>query len=537
MVIFYIKNMDTLVCFICHFIDENVIERYNIIKNGLLDGYDIKFVIPTKTNENNFNDYEDSIDFIFLNLEKNIFLNCKNNNNTRNELIYCNIYKQFPDFKNYYFIEYDIIFGENTSENWNNLFNEYNNDDIDLLCCHLNKYDLNYIQSNYPIAKIIYMNTNDDNVCIKDNLIIDKYGNIIGNNIYFGFFPLCKFSNKLIKLIYDYYFIEHINTYTFFEYLIPSICKKNNLNAVDFSHKFTQFIDYINDNIHYKVNCGSVSWYTENKNKYEGTKLIYPVNIDNNILDKTISIYQIYHKKELKKFLLENKDKNYHSFYTKEVLDCDNINHLQDLLNEFVCQYYVYKNNIKSDIIGFCQYGKYFSNNNNFTYGNENHLFNKEILKVNNLDNKVIGISTYFNNNISPIITFTNHNNNFYNLLYNYIVNKYPDQKERFLNLSNNLTNNYFIRFESFICKWDDFCKYMEFMLGLFEFYGLKINKNTNINDLYDKIEFFIIDQYKDMHWYKNNHMRFIAYFIELTCGIYWHLFGYNIIHNFKPKE
>ncbi len=268
--------MDTLVCFICHFINEDIVNRYNIIKNSLFTNYDIKFVIPTKTNENDFNDYEDSIDFIFLNLEKNIFLTRKNHNNTRNELIYCNIYKQFPDFKNYYFIEYDVIFGENTSENWNNLFNEYNNDNIDLLCCHLNKFNYKYIKSNYSIKNLYDMNTLDDGTLINDNLIV-KNNNLLLKNLYFGFFPLCKISNRLIKNIYDYYMVKHVGTYSFFEYVIPTMAKQLKFKIVDFNFKLNQFICYIDNELHYKVNCGSFSWYIEDKSKYDKNKLVHPV--------------------------------------------------------------------------------------------------------------------------------------------------------------------------------------------------------------------------------------------------------------------
>ena len=77
-------------------------------------------------------------------------------------------------------------------------------------------------------------------------------------------------------------------------------------------------------------------------------------------MNKDITIWQVYHDKSFEKDLKENVLPYYKSFYTQENLEGDSINDMQRFINEFVCQYYVYKNNIKSDIVGFCQYWKYF---------------------------------------------------------------------------------------------------------------------------------------------------------------------------------
>ena len=387
--------MDTLVCFICHFIDENVIERYNIIKNGLLDGYDIKFVIPTTIENVNFDDFNENIDYICLNLnDKYVVKNHKNHRHFRNEYVYGSIYNMFDNYNNYYYIEYDVIFGKNTSENWNKLFKKYDNNSIDLLCCHFSNYDIRYSSSyNYIPSKMRNMSTSADGKLINDNIIISD--NELTKNIHFGFFPFCKLSNKLSKLVYEYYFIKYPQTFVFFEYGIPSIAMKYNCNVVDFDNEYTQTMNDCN-----LLNGGSMSWYCEDKTIYDRNKLIHPVKEKMDVLN-SINIWQVYHDINLKKEIKENKYPFFKGYYTKSNLNCHNINHIQDYINEFVCQYYVYKNNIKSDIVGFCQYGKYFSDLSYFKYGGEVHELNNNIFEIKDLTNTCIGLSTY-NNNTFP---------------------------------------------------------------------------------------------------------------------------------------
>lgn len=243
--------------------------------------------------------------------------------------------------------------------------------------------------------------------------------------------------------------------------------------------------------------------------------------------ENSVKIYQVYHDLSITKKLKERKLPHYKLFYTKQYFEYDNINHVQEYLNEFVCQYYVYKKNIKSDIVGFCQYGKYFSNNESFQYGYETHVFNEKILSVRDLSNKVIGLSYYFNNDI------INNKDNFYNLLLKYISHKYPNKVDKTLDFFKNISTDKMIRFESYICKWEDFCKYMEFILGLFSYYGIDLNQNISDKQIENKLDFFIIDCYKDCGWYSRK--RYLAFFIELVCAVYWEIFDYEVIHNFKP--
>ena len=247
-------------------------------------------------------------------------------------------------------------------------------------------------------------------------------------------------------------------------------------------------------------------------------------------------IWQVYHDKSLSHFLLEGTEKYYSSFYTKGETTKDNINHLQDVLNEFVCQYYVYKNNLRSDVVGFCQYAKFFSGTQDFAYGLDFYKVNQEVLGLTDLKGKCVGFAPYYQNDDTFMSILKNSQDNFYQLILNYVSEKYPEYKKRMLSCFSNLDHNVLIRFESFICKWSDFTKYMRFVLGLFEFYGFKLDGETDIEHLRENIDFFAIDIYKNEPWYKDNPRR-IAYFLELLCGVYWHIFGYDVIYNYIPEN
>ena len=247
-------------------------------------------------------------------------------------------------------------------------------------------------------------------------------------------------------------------------------------------------------------------------------------------------IWQVYHDKMFSESLLEGKQQYYRSFYTKGETINDNINHIQDVLNEFVCQYYVYKNNMKSDIVGFCQYGKFFSHNSEFIYGGDRYKINPSILNLTDLNGKCVGLAPYLQNDNTFMNILQKTNDNFYQLLLNYITEKYPEKRKRFISCFNNIQENVLMRFESYICKWDDFCKYMEFVLGLFEFNGFTLNKDTTKESLMNNINFFLIDLYENEPWYFNNPRR-IAYFLELLCSVYWHIFEYDVIFNYVPMD
>lgn len=229
-----------------------------------------------------------------------------------------------------------------------------------------------------------------------------------------------------------------------------------------------------------------------------------------------MKIYQVYHENDLYP-LLQYKPYYIH-YYTKED---KGINHLEKYLNEFVCQYYVYKNKLHNDddIVGFYHYRRYYV----FTDGYE---FNKIEDDINN-KNVVYGLRWY---NIKDVLTY-NKKSFLFNTLYDYIKQYYPELLIKFQNLDWYYKS---IQHECFISRYDDFCKYVEFILGYFKYVGIDFEKCSE-NDIKKEIDSnkFVIEYYnkKEHPWYlhEDNKYRKLSYIIELLCALYWSLIGKNI--------
>lgn len=230
----------------------------------------------------------------------------------------------------------------------------------------------------------------------------------------------------------------------------------------------------------------------------------------------SFKIYQVYHIEELESSLL-NKEYiiPYYTQYTK------GLNYLQSILNEFVCQYYVYKYEKYNDddVVGFYHYRRYFIPTDKEFVEIENNVKNK---------NTVYALGLY---NIKNILNHNNKKNSIFITLNDYISHEYPEMTSKFQNLD---WGDNSIRFECFISRYDDFCKYVKFVLGYFRYIGFDLEK-CNIQQLKQEIDNgnFLIEYYNIPYhrWYicKKNHYRKIAYIIELLCALYWSLFGKDI--------
>jgi hypothetical protein len=151
----------------------------------------------------------------------------------------------------------------NTSDKWNEFFNKYNNIDIDLLCSHYNKYDINYHRTIWEYNFLNKVEKNNVNTFI----------------LYFGFLPICMISNRLMKDIKDYY--SNDDNDSFFEYLIPSMATYKKYNICCLDNDYVQLDKNIINKPPYKINNGSVSWYKEDKSIYDDNILIHPIKLNN----------------------------------------------------------------------------------------------------------------------------------------------------------------------------------------------------------------------------------------------------------------
>jgi len=249
----------------------------------------------------------------------------------------------------------------------------------------------------------------------------------------------------------------------------------------------------------------------------------------------TYTIWCTYHDKSLiKNYNLKEKN-NFKLFYTKENLDLS-LNYAQLYLCEYVTQYYVWKTNIKSDIIGFCHYRRNYDsiiNNDLICYIYNHSLFYTFLnfsLKHNNLieDWKYKGLELH----VTLLLEYINK----------YYSKFYLNRLEKIMN------SPFYIQSyrELYLCKWDIFEELMIFIENYIKFLFkniLSIEKKE-LTDYYVN-EFKMLDESLNnlnydlfLKYHKINENinidfygspRTIAFIIEMIIGVFWELFYSNI--------
>jgi hypothetical protein len=295
---------ENLVVFMCHVLDSTAIKRFNIIRQGLPENFDLKFVSLTPltyTNEYNSNEY-------FINEDEFVTLNIKDVmtsfNRARNELLYCGVYEKFNNYKQYWFIEFDVIFRDNLPKYWNNYFNTYKDNNIDMLCAYYRHYknyteyflNINlYHSENITDIKRLHKKNYGDGMIINLMNGFTQNGNQIKDNlnadyITLAFFPLCMFSNKMMNIIHKYYKILCKNTFRYFEYIIPTLAYRNHVNIKQISTKFIYKSynydeTFLSDTLYNKLNTSSyrVDYYLHTLEqmmcKCPPDKLVHPAKL------------------------------------------------------------------------------------------------------------------------------------------------------------------------------------------------------------------------------------------------------------------
>ena len=146
------------------------------------------------------------------------------------------------------------------------------------------------------------------------------------------------------------------------------------------------------------------------------------------------------------------------------------INHLHPYLGELSTMYYVWKNNLKSDIVGFDQYRRQW-HNIDFNKINNNKI---QVYSYWNEDNNIINL---YNDLEGFLYSFTLYIKYYYHEYYdklNYLLFKFP------------LIRNHI---NIFICKWEIFDKICNIVFGFLD-YIIPNNQWQNKNILEDYIKF-----------------------------------------------
>ena len=172
--------------------------------------------------------------------------------------------------------------------------------------------------------------------------------------------------------------------------------------------------------------------------------------------------------------------------------------HILNYLNPYLCElvtfYYVWKNQIKSDYVGFCHYRRFFKKIDiNELHKNKVHYLGYVLNNINQMAiNNELGFNKYYCNLLYTYLKSLNIFDE--NILYEYFYTK----KE--------IRIPYCI---SYIIEWNLFNKFCEITFGFLE---------------------NILHNYKDINIYKNVGRKY-AWIFEIICGIILSL----LTNNKKP--
>ncbi len=203
-------------------------------------------------------------------------------------------------------------------------------------------------------------------------------------------------------------------------------------------------------------------------------------------MNKKIKIWCTYHDlQQIIDYQLQDSD-ILKLYYANDLsLKENNINNLNMYLGELVTYYYVWKNQIKSDYIGFCHYRRHFSfikydyiDNNHIQTFMNGYMNLKDFSKV------------PYSDKLSPIFI-------------DYMKDKYD--------INIDINKNYKGSFKlSFLMTWDVFNNVSDFIFGYFDYISNKLNINWKTSDGLNQLI--------------NGWERSIAVFCEFIIGIYINL-------------
>lgn len=203
------------------------------------------------------------------------------------------------------------------------------------------------------------------------------------------------------------------------------------------------------------------------------------------------------------------KNSKYTFFDPFKSIEGDNINHLNRFWSEYVCQYYVWKNNKKSDIVTFCH---------------DNKIIKTQCIDIDNIDtNKIQYYSCVqidmskdkdiFGNTIEKKENLTNIQ--FRNIYYEIVEKMHQpmfmyDDLTEYLNTQKVLSlesiesiandDNYlFCNLEMYSCVWSDFVKLQELLFSYFEFIESKYKFNRDPHKYKDFFRSIIVPHYQQL--------------------------------------
>jgi len=497
-----------LVIFISHIFNEFTVDRYNDIKYSLLENQELIWCYTGNPPPNFFN-HNKIIKTYKFNPPVN-YRDPNNKNLPNNSYLFVDIYNKYNMYEYYWMIEYDVTINSNDYNPFEQLFRYYNTyryeQTADVIADHINTYITNHnyvLLYNYNMLKRLYH--------FNSNFINEK-------DITFGFLTICRFSNNFLK-----HFSKSNDWHKFyFEWGILTFANKNNYRICTLHNTFSteNYSQLFTYTPYRKINDGSNSPHPNNNkiginDGYPLGCIIHHVKSYNVQKEKINEQYNMI-SKENKVWICGfniprqfNKNLTYNCFNPKEEYSKHNINKLNRFWSEFVCQYYVYKNNIYSKVISFCHDTRIIQ----ATKIKENEILDKDIIQCyyivktnmtneyDYLGNKIPKIEEVphreFRNIYYEIVSKMNQPEFMYNDFIEYLTTQNIVPIENIINITS--TNDYnFITREMYTCIWNRWIDMMKFVCGYYEFIIKKYSLNI-VDDYYKHFINRIIPHYRNL--------------------------------------
>lgn len=178
---------------------------------------------------------------------------------------------------------------------------------------------------------------------------------------------------------------------------------------------------------------------------------------------KDYTVWVSYHKKEMVEQYNLREDEHHKLFYTNSIPKENNINIMNPVYSEMVTMWYVWKNNIKSEYVGFEHYRR--------------HLDIQKLPKSGQC--QVFMVADFVNQTIYEQYA-TYHCSKDMDLIIDILNEKYGEGNKYVDHIMN---SKIFIANCTFFMKWEDFTKLCEFMFGISDEFCRRVGITGNDED------------------------------------------------------
>lgn len=233
------------VLFLSHVYNDYTLMRFRQLQTSVIEGQDLIWVHTNFDGIYFFSTHKE-INHLYIKLRNNYIFK-QNNSAPNNSYLFVDIFEKIPNYDYYWFIEYDVCINSKESDPYRRIFDYYvDNDnyecDADVIADHIATYNTNHNYNiRYPFKDLLEQYEDIQKLYLQKN------------DIHFGFYTICRLSNKLLKNLKEIPEWQNI----FFEIGITTFAYKCNYKICTFQNLFSWRGNTKFDNPHRRLNVGS----------------------------------------------------------------------------------------------------------------------------------------------------------------------------------------------------------------------------------------------------------------------------------------